>query len=634
MKGMLEKLAQFMDKHPEMFGKPQGKDSWSSELKEDNFLNGKESKQFGNAIDMMKEAMGGGASGTGGAQGGAQGGQNLDNALIPSGNGESTLNPSKKNELENVAKFMDQHPESFGKPKGKDTWLSELKENNHLDKNETNDFQKAIDMLKDIQGLVSGGKSDGTDEGRGIGDSQDTGGAGGAQGAGGSQGAGGGQGAVAPQGAGGAGGSEGAGGPQGAGGSQSSGDAGGKDLKDLLVPNGKGESYLNPSKKDDLEGVAKFMDQHPEIFGKPKDKDSWSSELKEDNLLDGKETKQFNKAIDMMKDVGAGEGAGKSAGAGGAGNTGGADSSGGNGGASGTGNTGGADGASATSGATGPGATSGSGQGEEPSLKDALVQTGKGDAYINPSKQKEAEEVAKFMDQHPEDFGKPKSKDSWLSELKEDNYLNKDENSKFSKAADMMQDARGAGAAGGANGGGGTPAPESNKSATESGSPAPGAGGSGKSDSSTSADAGKPPAGMPKEMWGDCVEAGKKTGVDPYVLAAQMEKESQFGKALGGSPSGGDGLMQVEPSTRAAYGSKFEEKMGHSYDHGSKKDQVAMAAVILTEKGGDTTNMLQKYNGGDNWKPGTADSYGREIKADEYAATVSARAEEMKKSAA
>jgi soluble lytic murein transglycosylase-like protein len=142
--------------------------------------------------------------------------------------------------------------------------------------------------------------------------------------------------------------------------------------------------------------------------------------------------------------------------------------------------------------------------------------------------------------------------------------------------------------------------------------------------------AGKTPAGMPADKWTDCVDAGKKTGVDPYVLAAQMEKESQFGKALGGSPSGGDGLMQVEPSTRAAYAGKFQAKMGHAYDHSSQKDQVAMAGVILADKGGSSTNMLQKYNGGDNWTPGTADSYGRPIKADEYAASVVARAEQMK----
>lgn len=144
-------------------------------------------------------------------------------------------------------------------------------------------------------------------------------------------------------------------------------------------------------------------------------------------------------------------------------------------------------------------------------------------------------------------------------------------------------------------------------------------------------DAGKGPAGMSSEQWQSCVEAGKKTGVDPFVLAAQMEKESRFGSGLAGSPSAGDGLMQVEPTTRDAYAGKFQASMGHAYDHSSAKDQVAMAAVILADKGGDTQNMLQKYNGGDNWAPGTTDSYGRVIKADEYAATVMARAAEMKK---
>ena len=150
----------------------------------------------------------------------------------------------------------------------------------------------------------------------------------------------------------------------------------------------------------------------------------------------------------------------------------------------------------------------------------------------------------------------------------------------------------------------------------------------------TDSDSLKSPAGMPKDLWDNCVASGKKMGIDPYILAAQMEKESQFGKALSGSPSGGDGLMQVEPSTRTTYASKFQEKMGHAYDHSSNQDQVSMTAVILADKGGSVTNMLQKYNGGDNWKPGTTDSYGREIKADEYAARVSARAEAMKSGAA
>lgn len=140
---------------------------------------------------------------------------------------------------------------------------------------------------------------------------------------------------------------------------------------------------------------------------------------------------------------------------------------------------------------------------------------------------------------------------------------------------------------------------------------------------------GKAPAGMPQDLWELCVKAGEKTGVDPYILAAQMEKESRYGAALAGSPSAGDGLMQVEPSTRAAYAAKFEAVMGHAYNHASKADQVAMAAVILADKGGSPTNMLLKYNGGDNWRPGVCDSYGRPIKADEYASTVIARARAM-----
>ncbi len=147
-------------------------------------------------------------------------------------------------------------------------------------------------------------------------------------------------------------------------------------------------------------------------------------------------------------------------------------------------------------------------------------------------------------------------------------------------------------------------------------------------------DSGKAPAGMPEDLWALCVTAGQKTGVDPYILAAQMERESGFGTTLAGSPSGGDGLMQVEPGTRADYASRFQEKIGHAYNHGSKEDQVEMAAVILADKGGTDLNLLEKYNGGDGWKPGATDSYGREIKADEYAASVIARAAAMKGSAA
>lgn len=70
--------------------------------------------------------------------------------------------------------------------------------------------------------------------------------------------------------------------------------------------------------------------------------------------------------------------------------------------------------------------------------------------------------------------------------------------------------------------------------------------------------------------------------------------------------------------------------MGHAYNHADENDQIAMAAVILADKGGGARNMLQKYNGGDGWRPGVCDSYGRVIKADEYASTVLARAAALK----
>jgi len=149
----------------------------------------------------------------------------------------------------------------------------------------------------------------------------------------------------------------------------------------------------------------------------------------------------------------------------------------------------------------------------------------------------------------------------------------------------------------------------------------------------SSANVGEVPKGMPQELWKDCVNAGNKFGVDPFVLAAQSKQESNFGKNLTGA-SGGDGVMQVEPGTRASYASQFQEKTGHSYNHNSQSDQVAMAAMIVSSKSGDIIEKLQKYNGGDNWRPGATDSYGRVIKAEEYAANVNEIAATLRKSVA
>jgi hypothetical protein len=150
-----------------------------------------------------------------------------------------------------------------------------------------------------------------------------------------------------------------------------------------------------------------------------------------------------------------------------------------------------------------------------------------------------------------------------------------------------------------------------------------GAGGSGGSQG------GKKPARMPEHLWQYCVDAGRKTGIDPHVLAAQMERESGFGQGLHGDPGAGDGLMQVEPGTRRAYADKFRQQIGHAYNHNDPKDQVALAAVIMASKGGNTWTQLVKYNGGDNWQPGARDSYGREIHAETYANAVMRRTREM-----
>lgn len=142
--------------------------------------------------------------------------------------------------------------------------------------------------------------------------------------------------------------------------------------------------------------------------------------------------------------------------------------------------------------------------------------------------------------------------------------------------------------------------------------------------------AGGAPAGMPGEQWEAAKEAAQATGMDPYVLAAQAKQETNFGANQTGV-SGGDGVWQAEPSTRAAYASKFQEKFGHSYDHDNLKDQAKMGALIVTSKGGDDmrTNLM-KYNGGDNYQPGVKDSYGRPIMADQYADKVMSMASEMR----
>jgi hypothetical protein len=146
----------------------------------------------------------------------------------------------------------------------------------------------------------------------------------------------------------------------------------------------------------------------------------------------------------------------------------------------------------------------------------------------------------------------------------------------------------------------------------------------------SAADPNEPPKGMPKDLWKDCINACDRQGGDPFILAAQLKQETQWGTDHTNAP---DGVAQVEASTRDAYAGKFRESTGRDYDHSSQSDQVELAQLIKVSKGGDERNELMKYNGGDNWAPGATDSLGRTIEADTYADKVLASADDLRHSA-
>ncbi|BCJ95495.1 hypothetical protein acsn021_30640 [Anaerocolumna cellulosilytica] len=138
----------------------------------------------------------------------------------------------------------------------------------------------------------------------------------------------------------------------------------------------------------------------------------------------------------------------------------------------------------------------------------------------------------------------------------------------------------------------------------------------------------KKPSEVPSNIWTYTMNVDNKFGKGgdfALLLCAVIKKESSFGAGLPGSPSAGDGLMQVEPNTRNAYLSQFSSRFGRSYNHSSEQDQVCMGALILDEKivkFGSVYKGLLHYNGGDYWYPGATDSYGRPILANQYADAV------------
>ncbi|MGE7955666.1 DNA-binding protein [Pseudomonas sp. NPDC089530] len=194
---LLGMIADHMDKNPGEFGKPHDANgkvrSWRDELGEDNYLNKEEKAAFTKGLEsLIKDVLGGGTQRGGQFGGGGNGGWNpstggsgnsggvqdqlssllgnlgeekLDNLLKPTGNptrdarGEMAFSNEDKDLLKEVARFMDMHPEEFGKPDGKSKdWMGELSEGDQfMSRGESQQFQKAIDMIKgEIKGSAQG----------------------------------------------------------------------------------------------------------------------------------------------------------------------------------------------------------------------------------------------------------------------------------------------------------------------------------------------------------------------------------------------------------------------------------------------------------------------------------------------
>ncbi|QXI31245.1 DNA-binding protein [Pseudomonas vanderleydeniana] len=195
---LLGMIADHMDKNIGEFGKPDDANgkvrTWRDELGEDNYLDKDEKAAFTKGLEsLIKDILGGGSQQAGSPFGGAAnsgwnpsstgtghgggiqellssllgnlGEEKLDNLLKPTGNpirdarGEMAFSNDDKDVLKEVARFMDMHPEEFGKPDGKSKdWMGELSEGDlYMSRNESKQFQKAIDLIKgEVKGSAQG----------------------------------------------------------------------------------------------------------------------------------------------------------------------------------------------------------------------------------------------------------------------------------------------------------------------------------------------------------------------------------------------------------------------------------------------------------------------------------------------
>lgn len=378
-KAELNTVAKFMDEHPDKFPPPPS-GSWSKEIRNNNFLNESQVSEFKEAMGMIKDV--------GVPSGHSAEPDRFDNALINTGFGGSILNPTRKEAQQEIASFMDKNPDKFPPPSDGGNWASKVKNGGRLNTEDTKNFNKGVEMLKDVQKHLStpAHANDLEDIAKPskIPSLKEI---------------------VAQL-----------------------NQANDSKYDNLLTPTNNGNSKLNLDVKgQELKDVGKFMDQHPEIFGKPSQNEgngvgnasNWTNELtgndghsngltkdlQSNNDLNAIDTNKVQKAIDMMKAI---ENAPK----------------------------------------LNP---------EDSNKLDLLLHRDdgkprlsqdKGDAYLNTATMDVAEKVAEFMDNNPKIFGKPDS-GSWLNEVKgneerdkQENHLDNSEREKFLTAINLLKAAQ------------------------------------------------------------------------------------------------------------------------------------------------------------------------------------------------
>ena len=105
---------------------------------------------------------------------------------------------------------------------------------------------------------------------------------------------------------------------------------------------------------------------------------------------------------------------------------------------------------------------------------------------------------------------------------------------------------------------------------------------------------------LPGNFGGIVAQAAQRYGVDPALISAVMETESNFNPNAV-SPAGARGLMQLMPATARGLGVSDSSDPVQNVLGGTK-----LLGQLLDRYGGDVKKALAAYNAG----PGAVDKYG------------------------